>query len=227
MNIDIDSRIAIVGKNGAGKSTLLDLITGKLKPTTNNAQPETPTTSSSASKGKGKKKETTNKKSTVITGSASGEGEVYRHHSITLAHFSQHHSDDWDLSLTPIQLINQTFPSHPEQTLRGKLGSFGLGGKLALQPISTLSGGQKSRLALTILTWNAPHILVLDEPTNHLDHESIDALIVSLQSFEGAVIVVSHDRHLVNEVADEIWDVAGGKVKRFEGSIEEFQASLK
>eukprot|EP00026_Physarum_polycephalum_P004674 Phypoly_transcript_04696.p1 GENE.Phypoly_transcript_04696~~Phypoly_transcript_04696.p1 ORF type:complete len:627 (+),score=108.79 Phypoly_transcript_04696:133-2013(+) len=205
MNIDLDSRIAIVGKNGAGKTTLLDLITGKLHPTANTAQPDPPPTTTKATKGKKKEPNPTGAK-TVIQGSTMGEGEVYRHHSVSLAHFSQHHSDQFDLNMTPLQYLNLTFPGLPEQTLRGKLGAFGLGGKLALQQISSLSGGQKTRLSLTILTWNSPHILVLDEPTNHLDHESIDALIVALRSFEGAVVVVSHDRHLVDMVADEIWE---------------------
>merc|ERR1711920_335090 len=108
---------------------------------------------------------------------------------------------------------------------RNVLGRFGIQGDMAFRRILTLSGGQKSRVALAILTYSNPHLLYLDEPTNHLDMETIDALIEAVQSFEGSVVMVSHDQYFLSKVATEFWAVAGGRVKVFRDITEAKAAS--
>ena len=116
---------------------------------------------------------------------------------------------------------------------RKYLGRFGLQGDLALQTIETLSGGQKSRLAFAELAWRKPHILLLDEPTNHLDLETIEAMAMALNEFEGGVVLVSHDERLIDLVADELWVVdkgvkgKPGKVTVFDGSFREYRDHLE
>merc|ERR1712194_796907 len=117
---------------------------------------------------------------------------------------------------------------------RKYLGRFGLVGELPLNPIKTLSGGQKSRLAFAELAWAEPHLLILDEPTNHLDLETIEGLAMALNKFEGGVVLVSHDDRLVSMVADELWVVMPGKDKDtpgtvtvFEGSFDEYKEMLR
>lgn len=149
-------------------------------------------------------------------------GEVYWAPGLQVAYYSQHATETLDDDETTLAYLDQRFPGNNEQTLRGHLGAFGLGGRPALQKIKTLSGGQRARLILALLAWNEPHVLVLDEPTNHFDFESIDALIVALQSYTGAVVVVSHDRHFVDSVAEDLYLVARGNCKRFDGSVEDY-----
>ena len=116
---------------------------------------------------------------------------------------------------------------------RKYLGRFGLGGDLGIQPIESLSGGQKSRLAFAELAWRKPHIMLLDEPTNHLDLETIEALAMALNQFEGGVVLVSHDERLIDLVADELWVVEKGvkgkpgRVTVFDGSFSEYRAFLE
>ena len=107
--------------------------------------------------------------------------------------------------------------------MRAHLGSFGVSGDLALQTMRTLSGGQKSRVAFAALTWKKPHVLLLDEPSNNLDVETIDAVIVALGNYAGAVVVVSHDQHFVESVCDEIFVVSHGSVKKFRASFKEYR----
>ena len=116
---------------------------------------------------------------------------------------------------------------------RKYLGRFGLSGDLALQTIESLSGGQKSRLAFAELAWRKPHILLLDEPTNHLDLETIEAMAMALNKFDGGVVLVSHDERLIDLVADELWVVEKGvkgkpgNVTVFDGSFAEYRAKLE
>merc|ERR1719379_1911362 len=116
---------------------------------------------------------------------------------------------------------------------RKYLGRFGLAGDLALKPVKYLSGGQKSRLAFAELAWRKPHILLLDEPTNHLDLETIEAMAMALNKFDGGVVLVSHDERLIDLVADELWVVEKGvkgkpgNVTVFDGSFAEYRAKLE
>jgi len=104
---------------------------------------------------------------------------------------------------------------------------MGLTGKLALQPIYSLSGGQKSRVSLSYITYNKPHILILDEPTNHLDLDTVQALIQALSTFEGGLLVVSHDEHLISAVCDELWILDGHKVTQSDGDFEQYKKALQ
>jgi len=110
--------------------------------------------------------------------------------------------------------------------VRGQLSSFGLTGKLAVQKISTLSGGQKSRVVFATITWSKPQILLLDEPTNHLDMETINVLISALQSFKGGIILTSHDQHLIRSLEPDLWWITRGKLEKFKNSFEEYLDTL-
>lgn len=155
------------------------------------------------------------------------QGHVYRNPKVRLATFSQHHVDGLDLALTPLQYLAKTFPSAKEPEFRSHLSSFGVGQELASQAMYTLSGGQKSRVALSKITWSKPHLLLLDEPSNHLDLAAVDALIEGLALFKGGVLMVSHDQHLIESTVDELWAVEGGTVHAFHGSFEDYKKRLR
>jgi ATP-binding cassette subfamily F protein 3 len=114
-----------------------------------------------------------------------------------------------------------------EQKVRDHLGRFGFAGDRAFQPVARFSGGEKARLTLALLVARRPNLLLLDEPTNHLDIDMREALTVALQSFEGGLVVVSHDRHLIKTVADTLWLVADGRLKEFDGDLDDYQLWLK
>jgi ATP-binding cassette subfamily F protein 3 len=114
-----------------------------------------------------------------------------------------------------------------EQKMRDHLGSFGFQGDRAFEPVARFSGGERARLSLALLVARRPNLLLLDEPTNHLDIEMRQALTVALQSFEGGLVVVSHDRHLIKSVADTLWLVADGKLQEFAGDIDDYQQWLR
>jgi ATP-binding cassette subfamily F protein 3 len=118
------------------------------------------------------------------------------------------------------------FAAADEQSVRDQLGRFGFGGERAFQPVANFSGGEKARLTLALLVARRPNLLLLDEPTNHLDIDMRQALCVALQNFEGGLVVVSHDRHLINSVADTLLLVADGKVKPFDGDLDDYQKWL-
>src|SRR6202451_4436087 len=114
-----------------------------------------------------------------------------------------------------------------EQKIRDHLGKFGFQGDRAFEPVARFSGGEKARLSLALLVARRPNLLLLDEPTNHLDIEMRQALTVALQSFEGGLVVVSHDRHLIKSVADTLWLVADGKLQEFAGDLDDYQQWLR
>jgi ATP-binding cassette subfamily F protein 3 len=119
------------------------------------------------------------------------------------------------------------YAASDEQGIRNHLGSFGFQGDRAFEPVARFSGGEKARLTLALLVARRPNLLLLDEPTNHLDIEMRQALTVALQSFEGGLIVVSHDRHLIKSVADSLWLVADGKLREFAGDLDDYQQWLR
>lgn len=131
-----------------------------------------------------------------------------------ISYFAQHHVDQLDLNLSPVSFLASRMPGKSDQEYRQHLGSFGLTGLTGLQQISTLSGGQKSRVAFALLSLQQPHILVLDEPTNHLDIEGLDALMDALAKWNGGVIVVSHDSRFIHTVCKELWVVANQKAEK-------------
>ncbi|ORY04634.1 P-loop containing nucleoside triphosphate hydrolase protein [Basidiobolus meristosporus CBS 931.73] len=144
-------------------------------------------------------------------------GMVHRHGRLRLAYFTQHHVDQLDLNLSPVGYMAKAFPGRTEEEYRRYLGRFGISGMVGLQPIQTLSGGQKSRVAFACLAIQDPHFLVLDEPTNHLDMDSIDALTNALKQFTGGVAVVSHDERFIDSVCNEIWVCDNAKLTKFTG----------
>ncbi|KAH7287997.1 hypothetical protein KP509_31G006600 [Ceratopteris richardii] len=154
-------------------------------------------------------------------------GTVFRSAKVRMAVFSQHHVDGLDLSATPLLYMMRCYPGVVEQKLRAHLGSFGITGNLALQPMYTLSGGQKSRVAFAKITFNKPHILLLDEPSNHLDLDAVEALIQGLILFQGGVLMVSHDEHLISGSVDELWVISSGKATPFHGTFADYKKLLK
>ena len=162
------------------------------------------------------------------------DGHVGRHSKLVVAKFTQHHIEMFDTEKCALNHMRDlTHDGVSTEEARKYLGRFGLSGDLALNPIRVLSGGQKSRLAFAELAWRSPHILLLDEPTNHLDLETIEALAMALNQFDGGVVFVSHDERLIEMVADELWVVdkgEGGKpgtVTVWHGSFEEYKAHLE
>ncbi|CAD7961403.1 unnamed protein product [Amoebophrya sp. A25] len=187
MNIDLESRICLVGENGCGKSTMLKLLIGD-----NEAK----------------------------------SGIVRRHNRLRVGYFTQHHVESMDLTLNSIQNLMERYPkanNEGEEAARNWLGRFGVTQSLAVEPLYVLSGGQKSRVALALLAYANPHILVMDEPTNHLDLDAIQALIAALTAFKGGLVMVRHDSHFINAVCDEIWHVENHTAKKFNGDINEFR----
>ena len=144
-----------------------------------------------------------------------------------VGYFAQHQLEALDLQASPLMHLQRLSPLMKEQTLRDFLGGFGFAGDEALERVETFSGGEKARLALAILAWQRPNLLLMDEPTNHLDLDMREALAMALQAFEGAVILVSHDRHLLASTVDEFWLVADGKVQPFDGDLDDYAQWLK
>ena len=118
-------------------------------------------------------------------------------------------------------------PKETTLALRTFLGRFGLAGDSEDRPVESFSGGEKSRLALALLAWKKPHLLLLDEPTNHLDLDMRDALTLALEEYTGAVVLVSHDRSLIRAVADELWLIADGEAKLFDGDLEDYKSWIE
>lgn len=145
---------------------------------------------------------------------------------LKIGYFAQHQVDHLHLDDTPILHLKRLAESSTEQDLRTYLGSFGFMGDSVFQPVKNFSGGEKSRLALALLVWQRPNLLLLDEPTNHLDLEMRNALSIALQEYEGAMILVSHDRFLVRTTTDQLLLVADGKLSIFEGDLNEYQQWL-
>ncbi|OMO79801.1 ABC transporter-like protein [Corchorus capsularis] len=154
-------------------------------------------------------------------------GTVFRSAKVRIAVFSQHHVDGLDLSSNPLLYMMRCYPGVPEQKLRSHLGSFGVTGNLALQPMYTLSGGQKSRVAFAKITFKKPHIILLDEPSNHLDLDAVEALIQGLVLFQGGILMVSHDEHLISGSVDELWVVSEGRVNPFHGNFQDYKKILQ
>ena len=147
---------------------------------------------------------------------------------IVIGYFAQHQIETLRADETPLGMMTRLFRGDREQHLRDFLGGFGFAGEAAQRPIGPLSGGEKSRLALAALVRRRPNLLLLDEPTNHLDLEMRRSLSMALQSYEGALIIVSHDRHLLSTCADRIVVVADGKISDFDGDLEDYRkARLK
>ncbi len=151
-------------------------------------------------------------------------GERKEAKALKIGYFAQHQLEQLREDESPLQHVQRLEPLTPEQELRDYLGGFDFRGEMATRPVGPFSGGEKSRLALALLIRTRPNLLLLDEPTNHLDLEMREALTFAMQEFEGGVVFVSHDRHLLRTCADELLLVADGKVSPFDGDLDDYAA---
>jgi ATP-binding cassette subfamily F protein 3 len=191
--------IGLLGPNGAGKSTLLKSIVGDL----------------------------------VAPAKAGAQsprllaGEIHRAQGLRIGYFAQHQVDQLRLEESAMWHLGRLAEGEREQTLRDFLGGFDIRGDMAFQKVASFSGGEKARLALALIVWQRPNLLLLDEPTNHLDIEMREALAEALVDFEGALIVVAHDRHLLASATDQWMLVADGGVAEFEGDLDDYREWAK
>jgi ATP-binding cassette, subfamily F, member 3 len=149
-------------------------------------------------------------------------GRLVRGENLVVGYFAQHQLDSLDSKASPLLHLQRIAPTEREQTLRDFLGGFDFRGPRLDEPVLNFSGGEKARLALALIAWGKPNLLLLDEPTNHLDLEMRLALTMALQEFSGAVLVVSHDRHLLKSTTDDFLLVADGVVQTFDGDLEDY-----
>ncbi|MGI1661315.1 ABC-F family ATP-binding cassette domain-containing protein [Palleronia sp. KMU-117] len=153
-------------------------------------------------------------------------GRITRASKLRIGYFAQHQLDELHADETPLDHIRRRRPDESPAKLRARLAGFGIGAAQADTVAARLSGGQKARLSLLLATLDAPHLLILDEPTNHLDMESREALVEALTVYSGAVVIVSHDMHLLSLVADRLWLVKDGRVTPYEGDLEAYRGML-
>jgi ATP-binding cassette subfamily F protein 3 len=151
------------------------------------------------------------------------DGEVRHGKGLAIGYFAQHQLEMLRHDQSPLWHLNKLAPNEKEQDLRNFLGSFNFPGDMATASIAPFSGGEKARLALALIVWQRPNLLLLDEPTNHLDLETREALTVALAQFEGTLVLVSHDRHLLRATTDEFMIVADGGLKSFDGDLEDYR----
>lgn len=150
-------------------------------------------------------------------------GERLESANLRVGYFAQHQLEQLDYKSNGLQHLLRLSPSSREQELRNFLGQFGFHGDDALRTIDSFSGGEKARLALALLVWQKPTLLFLDEPTNHLDLDMREALILALQDFPGAMVIISHDRHLLRTTVNEFILVANGKARPFDGDLDDYR----
>jgi len=153
-------------------------------------------------------------------------GELRRGPKLKVGYFAQHQTDELIMDENPVDHMARVMPRATQTVVRSQLARFGLDAARAETPVANLSGGEKARLLLALATRDAPQLLILDEPTNHLDIDAREALVRALADFEGAVLLITHDPHLVELVADRLWLVADGSVRPFDGDLDDYRALL-
>ena len=153
-------------------------------------------------------------------------GRLVKSGKLKVGYFAQHQADEFDLTITALAQAKRSMPLVAEEKVRAHLGRFGFSQERSNTKVGSLSGGEKARLLFALMAKEAPNILLLDEPTNHLDIESREALIRALNGYEGAVILVTHDPHLVELVADRLWLVGDAKVAAFDGDLDDYRKLL-
>jgi len=199
-NIDRGEKIALAGRNGTGKTTLLKSLIRNAPGFIDESE-----------------------RHFGVDG-----GTVRWGHEVVVGYFAQDHTDSMERTNTPaIEWLWQFDPSASQQELRGVLGQMLFSGEDATKPTRALSGGETARLLFCKLMLQKPNVLVLDEPTNHLDLESINALNIALQRYEGTVLLVTHDHDVIDEVATRIWHFHNGKIDDFKGPYEEWDAAMR
>src|SRR5664279_1876688 len=153
-------------------------------------------------------------------------GTVTRAATLKVGYFAQHQVDELDMEGSPYDHVRDLMPDQPEAKVRGRVGTIGFSQQAANTKVEKLSGGEKARLLLGLATFDAPQLIILDEPTNHLDIDSRGALIEAINDYPGAVILVSHDRYLLEACADRLWLVQGGKVAPFDGDLDDYRRTV-
>ncbi|GGA63988.1 ABC transporter ATP-binding protein [Neiella marina] len=170
-------------------------------------------------------------KSTLIKALAGSltvlNGEQAASSKLTVGYFAQHQLEQVNGEQSPLQALMAMSPEQTEQNLRNYLGGFNFHGDDALRQLASMSGGEKARAVLAMICWQKPNLLLLDEPTNHLDLEMRHALELALQGYEGALLVVSHDRDLIASTTDELWLVANGQVQPYQGDLADYQKLIQ
>ena len=154
-------------------------------------------------------------------------GRVVKSSKLRVGYFAQDQAEELDLKATPLALMTRALPDQPPAKVRAHLGRFGFGEHHATLEVGRLSGGEKARLLFALMTRDAPHLLLLDEPTNHLDMDARESLIQAINDFEGAVVLVTHDPHVIELTAERLWLVAEGTVRPYEGDMEDYRALLR
>ena len=154
-------------------------------------------------------------------------GSIVTGEHLRIGYFAQHQLEALDLNAHGLLHLQRLKPQASEQELRNFLGGFGWQGDRVFEPVKNFSGGEKVRLALAMIAIQKPNLLLLDEPTNHLDLEARHALTMALQEFQGAIVVISHDRHLLRQVVDQYWLVADGNIATYEGDLDDYQKHLQ
>ena len=154
-------------------------------------------------------------------------GERGAHPDLRIGYFAQHTVESLHAGQSPIDHFRELSPDSPTQAFRDFLGKWNFPGDRAFETVDGFSGGERARLALALIAWQQPNVLLLDEPTNHLDPEMREALAEALSDFDGAIVMVSHDRHLIGLVCDTYWRVADGVVEPFAGDLDEYAAWLR
>lgn len=150
------------------------------------------------------------------------EGAMNASAKMNVGYFTQYQVEELDVTDTPLEHMTRVMKGATPGAVRAQLGRFGFSGERATQKVGSMSGGERARLALALITRDAPHLLILDEPTNHLDVDSREALVQALNEYSGAVVIVSHDRHMIELVADRLVLVDGGTAQPFDGSLEDY-----
>jgi ATPase subunit of ABC transporter with duplicated ATPase domains len=189
-------KVALIGRNGSGKTTLLKSLLRNATGHIDDSERQF----------------------------AIDSGTVIWGHEVAVGYFAQDHTDSIEKGTTVIDWLHQFDPQASQEELRGLLGQMLFSGEDALKPTAALSGGESARVIFCRLMLQKPNFLVLDEPTNHLDLESINALNIALQRYEGTVLLVTHDHDVIDEVATRIWHFDGGRIEDFKGPYEEYQA---
>jgi ATP-binding cassette subfamily F protein 3 len=154
-------------------------------------------------------------------------GERNAHPDLRIGYFAQHTVESLQAGRSPIEHLGDLSPDVSTQMFRDFLGKWNFPGDRAFENIDSFSGGERARLALALIAWRQPNVLLLDEPTNHLDLDMREALAEALSDFDGAIVMVSHDRHLIGLVCETYWRVAAGKVEAFDGDLDEYAAWLR
>lgn len=154
------------------------------------------------------------------------DGSIIKAKKTRIGYYAQHQVDELDQHASPLKLLRAVDDQHSDQEIRDFLGGFDFRGARIDEAIEIFSGGEKARLALAKVVWQKPNLLLLDEPTNHLDLEMVHALTIALQEYQGAMIVVSHDRHLLANTVDEFYSIHEGAFTEFRGDLHDYEKSL-